>query len=328
MNSHEIVRRTLAFEGPERVAHSFAPSDLIGSGPDIPNPEGEWRKINDREWRRVDEWGNVWGRVDDTSKGEIVKGALEDLGDVETFSLPDFSNPDYYVKAEETFSSHPHRWHIGFIHGFTFSMARKLRRMEQYLTDLLLERERVEALHDRIDERIKIQMERMEEAGADSIMIAEDWGTQTQTLISPELWRDVFKSRFGELCSHAHSLGLKTFMHSCGKLTAIVPDLIETGIDLFQFDQPQIHGIDTLEGFQRQGKVTFWCPVDIQTTLQTKDEALIRREVDEMLGKLWRGKGGFVAGFYKDEPSIGLEPKWQRIASEEFLRKGKRERFA
>jgi hypothetical protein len=28
-----------------------------------------------------------------------------------------------------------------------------------------------------------------------------------------------------------------------------------------------------------------------------------------------------------DEPSIGLEPKWQKIASDEFLKKGKWERF-
>jgi hypothetical protein len=50
--------------------------------------QNEWRKINDREWRRTDEWGNVWGRVDETSKGEVVQGAVEDLNDVERFPLP------------------------------------------------------------------------------------------------------------------------------------------------------------------------------------------------------------------------------------------------
>jgi len=327
VNSREIVRRTLEFEYPDRVAHSFLPSDLIGAGPEIPNPDGEWRKINDREWRRTDEWGNVWGRVDETSKGEIVEGALDNLDKVETFPLPDFSNPEYYDNARQTFGSSPDLWHIGFIHGFTFSMARKLRRMEQYLMDLLLERGKITILHDRIDEQIKVQMKRIGEAGADSIMFAEDWGTQTQTLISPKLWREEFKPRFADLCSYAHSLGLKVFMHSCGKMTAIIPDLIETGVDLFQFDQPRVHGIDTLQGFQQQAKVTFWCPVDIQTTLQTKDEAAIRQEASELLEKLWCGRGGFIAGFYWDEPSIGLEPKWQQIACDEFLQKGRRERF-
>jgi hypothetical protein len=155
-------------------------------------------------------------------------------------------------------------------------------------------------------------------------MIAEDWGTQRQTLINPELWREVFKPRFVDLCAHAHALDLKVFMHSCGKITAIIPDLIETGVDLFQFDQPRLHGIDVLGQFQDSG-VTFWCPVDIQKTLQTRDEMAIRAEAMEMLTKLWRGRGGFVAGFYSDEASIGLEPRWQQIACDEFLQRGRRE---
>ena len=68
------------------------------------------------------------------------------------------------------------------------------------------------------------------------------------------------------------------FMHSCGKITAIIPDLIESGIDCFQFDQPTVHGLDTLAGFQKTHKITYWSPVDIQKTLQTRDEYIIRAE--------------------------------------------------
>ena len=328
MNSREIVRRTLDFERPDRVARSFLPTDFIAASPQIPNPDGQWRKIDGHRWRRTDEWGNVWGRVDDTSKGEVIRGAVEDLNDVETLPLPDFSNPDYYREAKEIFAATRDFWRIGSIQGFTFSVARKLRRMDQYLMDLLLEREKIEALHDRVDERIEAQITQMRDAGTDSVMIAEDWGTQRQMLISPSLWREMFKPRFAHLCSHVHAMGLKMFMHSCGKITAIIPDLIEAGVDLFQFDQPQIHGVNVLREMQELGNVTFWCPVDIQTTLQTKDETLIRRDVDELLAELWQGRGGFIAGFYLDEASIGLEPRWQKIACDEFLQRGRRELFA
>jgi hypothetical protein len=141
--SREIVRQTLEFENPARVARSFVPSDLAWGWVDIPNPHGAWRRVDGRQWRRVDEWGNVWGRVDDTSKGEIVRGALDDLDEVHTFALPDFDDPDYYATARKIFAALPDYWRVGTLHGLAFSVARKLRRLEQYLVDLLLEREKM-----------------------------------------------------------------------------------------------------------------------------------------------------------------------------------------
>ena len=89
-----------------------------------------------------------------------------------------------------------------------------------------------------------------------------------------------------------------------------------------QFDQPDLHGLDTLASHQQRGKITFWCPVDIQKTLQTRDETIIRAKAREMLDKLWQGRGGFIAGYYSDNASIGLESKWQAIASETFQTHG------
>lgn len=324
MTSREIVRRTLEFDHPERVARSFKPSDMISGGPQVPNPAGEWIRINDREWQRTDEWGNVWRRIDDTSKGEIFKGAVDDLDKADSFPVPDFNNPEYYAEAKKRFDREPDKWHIGGIHGFTFSVARKLRRMDQYLMDIILEKERIGRLNDRVDEQIHFQIDQIAKAGADCIMVAEDWGTQDRTLISPEMWRDEFKPRLKRICDHTHRTGMKVFMHSCGKITAIVRDLIECGVDLLQFDQPRLHGIDILAAFQQEAKITFWCPVDIQTTLQTTDEGLIRREARELLYKLWRdGRGGFIAGYYGDNASIGLDPSVQEWASDEFLKCGK-----
>jgi uroporphyrinogen decarboxylase len=324
MNSREIVKRTLEFNCPARVAHSFEPSDFVIAILKIPSPQGEWHKNHNDQWERVDEWGNVWGRADETSKGQVVKGVLDDWRAVKTFPMPDFSDPALYDTARATFAAHPDKWRVGGIHGLTFSVARKIRRLEQYLEDLLVAPEVIRILHDRVDEQIRAQILRFSEVGADSIMFWEDWGTQQQTLISPRLWRQEFKPRFVELVAYAHALNLSVIMHSCGKIAAIVPDLIECGIDVFQFDQPRIHGIDVLQAYQDRHRVTFWCPVDIQTTLQTQDESLIRQEADELLAKLWRGKGGFIAGYYRDNASIGLDPQWQAIASDEFLKKGQR----
>jgi hypothetical protein len=119
-------------------------------------------------------------------------------------------------------------------------------------------------------------------------------------------------------------------MHSCGAIGAIIPGLIEAGIDLLQFDQPTLHGIENLATYQdrKQKKITFWCPVDIQKTLQTRDEQTIRAEARALLDKLWHGRGGFVAGYYGDNASIGLDPVWQDYACDEFVQYGTQRSFS
>jgi uroporphyrinogen decarboxylase len=328
MNSHEIISRTLAYEYPERIAHSFAPSDFEHARCTIESQATEWRKVAGERWERTDEWGNIWGRIDPTSKGEVIRGVIQTWDDLDTYTFPIVDRPENYQSVRQVRRKAPDRWLIGHLPGFTFNIARKMRRFEQYLMDIMLERERIRILHDRIDDVLAAMIEQYAEAGVDCVMFPEDWGTQKGTLISPELWREEFYPRFCRLCDVAHTAGIKVFMHSCGQIEPIVPGLIDAGIDLLQFDQPDLHGIDTLAGRQENATITFWCPVDIQVTLQTRDREVIEAKVREMLDKLWKGRGGFVAGYYSDNESIGLDPKWQRIASEAFLRYGVQSRYA
>jgi len=257
----------------------------------------------------------------------VIEGVIMDIADAEAYVFPDFSNPADYAKAAKTVAQHPEKWCIGGLPGFTFNIARKLFKLEHYLCDLLLEPEAIHRLHDRIDEQLLHMIRNYAAAGVDSVMFPEDWGTQTQTLISPAVWQKEFYPRFVRLCQAAHDAGIRVFMHSCGAIGAIIPGLIEAGIDLLQFDQPTLHGIDNLAANQEQHKITFWCPVDIQKTLQTRDEQVIRAEARALLDKLWRGRGGFVAGYYSDNASIGLDPVWQDHACTEFLRYGNRKQF-
>ena len=322
MTSREVVQRTIDYSGPERVARSFEDSDLAGAGCSATTHATEWKEVGGGRWERTDEWGNTWGRVDTTSKGEVVKGVLDDISAMGSYEFPDYSRPEDYVRVAQRRAEIPDKWLNGGIPGFAFNIARKMRKLDQYLMDLLLETDRMHELHDRIDVLVEDMIRNYAAAGVDGVMFPEDWGTQSQTLISPDLWRREFFPRFRKLCGIAHDLGIKVFMHSCGKIGAIVPGLMEAGIDVLQFDQPDLHGIDVLASRQEECKITFWCPVDIQKTLQQRNETVIRNKAREMLDKLWRGRGGFIAGYYGDNNSIGLDPKWQDYACDEFLKAG------
>ena len=322
MVSKEIVRRTLDFTNPDRVARSFRESDLIMCNYQVASQATPWEKVSEQRWERIDEWGNTWGRLDDTSKGEVTRGVLEGATTIDTLNFPDFANYRSYQQAAGIVAKYPDKWIIGSMPGFTFNIARKLYKLENYLCQLMLEPDAIHHLHDRVDVILLQMIDHYAQAGVDAIMFPEDWGTQTQTMISPQLWREEFQPRFIKLCDAAHRRSLRIFMHSCGAIGAIVPDLIRSGIDVLQFDQPMLHGIDQLAAWQAEQPITYWCPVDIQRTLQTHDERLIEAEAREMLEKLWRGRGGFIAGFYPDEASIGLEPRWQQIACAAFRKYG------
>lgn len=324
MNSREIVLGTLSYTGTERVAGSMPPpywNDLSHASLRLQGYDPEWQDVGDGRQEYVDEWGNTWARVDKYSKGEVANGALVDIEDVYTLPLPDLANPANFARPREVFNDPGNdRFRIGGLPGFPFNIARKIRRLDQFFMDLLLEPEQVSVLLKRIEDLLADVMVQYAAAGADGVMFPEDWGTQKGLMINPDLWRQVFKPGFQRLCSVAHENGLKVLMHSCGKTTAIIPDLIEAGIDLLQFDQPQLHGLDRLAQFH--GQITFWCPVDIQKTLQTHAAAQIEAEAKAMIELLGGPEGGFIAGYYGGNEAIGLDPKWQDIACRAFTKYG------
>ena len=257
MTPREIVRATLDFANPPRVARSFAPSDIVFASCDTLAQTTPWTQIGEHRWQRLDIWGNVWQRVDATSMGEVVKGALDNLTQLRDYTFPNLVDPGGYRSVQQQREAHPDSWLIGSLPGFTFSIARKMRRLECYLMDLLVERDLIRHLHDRIDDLLEAMILNYASAGVDAVMAWEDWGTQQTTLINPHLWFQEFYPRFERLFAVAHAHGLRVFMHSCGQMEAIVPGLIRAGVDVLQFDQPDLHGIDTLAVRQQTSRITF-----------------------------------------------------------------------
>lgn len=75
----------------------------------------------------------------------------------------------------------------------------------------------------------------------------------------------------------------------------ILDDLIDAGLDVIQMDQQENMGLELL-GERFAGRITFWCPVDIQNTMARGNPDEIRACVRRMLGALATPKGGFICG--------------------------------
>ena len=326
MTSREVIKKVIHFDNPGRIGFGFVGypvADLATASCRKRPLIGNKKFVRDGNMELyADEWGNTWHRVAGMSgTGEVRDPAIKDWRDVDTLQFPDYRSQERYDMAREAFEKSPDAYHIGGLPGFPFSIMRYMRKMEVFFEDVLLCRDEVDALQRRIVAVIKDAMRGLANAGADGVFFAEDWGTQDRLLVSPTLWRDLFKPAYVELCAEAHALNLDVWMHSCGMIGAIIPDLIEVGVAVLQFDQPSLHGIEALaESYG--GRVAFWTPVDIQRTLQTGDREKIRAEAKLLCERLGGFGGGFIAKNYPDLHGIGVAPEWDQWAYEAFLEYG------
>jgi hypothetical protein len=325
MTPRDIIRSVLTFDSPPRIGLCLPdpyPNDVVQGWRHVDGRRDEELPPQGNEKRRwKDEWGNTWATLTSFDKGEVIEGAIVDWSQLDSYVPPDLGRQQDYARAAAAFEADGgEHFRIGQLGAFTFAAARYIRKLENYLCDLVVERERIDRLHELVRRELLAAIDCWARAGADAIMIGEDWGTQDRLMVSPAMWNEIFRPEFEVLAGRAHRHGMFVIMHSCGKMTDIIQPCIECGVTCFQFDQPQLHGIDLLaERFG--GKATFWCPVDIQRTLQTQDAAAIEADARRMVEQLGRG-GGFIAGYYPSNQAIGLGPEVQDIACRAFLKYG------
>ncbi|MBN2582906.1 MAG: hypothetical protein JXL80_07530, partial [Planctomycetes bacterium] len=187
MTGREIVRRCVHFEGPERIGMSLPdpfPHDVATWGAlRLPGFDERRRSEGDTEYW-FDEWGCMWGRICGISKGEVVRGAITDWAQLDDYASPDFGDERRYDEARRVVAANGDRYLIaGLPGGWVFATARYIRKMEQYLMDLVLDRDKVDRLHEIIVAENEKVIRKAAELGMQAIMVWEDWGTQTAPLV-------------------------------------------------------------------------------------------------------------------------------------------------
>jgi len=323
MTPREVIIRNLDFSHPERIGMTFdrgRVNDFCGAGIGPSDTWQEKRWIEDNVEYYDDEWGNIWQRIVGMGKGgEVFKPVLEDWSVLKDYELPDMANPKRFERARRVFSQEKQRYRRASLPGFPFAVCRYMRKMDIYFMDLIAERENVDELHERVTSLLEEIIVQYAAVGADGIYFCEDWGVQDRLLISPAMWREIFKPLFRRLCDTAHNCGLHVLMHSCGYNWAILDDLAEVGVNCFQFDQTAIYGLERLAEKFKSLQVCLYSPVDIQRVLPTGDRALIEEYAHKMIDLFASDGGGLIAKNYGDLHGIGVEPEWDQWAYEVFL---------
>jgi len=314
MNSREIILANIEHTGAPRCGLTFDRgrlTDMLGCGL---RPHGYTQKrwVEGKVEYYDDEWGNLWVRMREGSiKGEVHTPIIEEWSQLDEMPIPDYTHPDCAADMMALFAEPTDKFKIASIGGWIFDNARYLRKMEIYFADMALYPDELNRMHQAVADVYEQKIHLAGKAGADGIMIGEDMGTQTGLLFSPKMFRFYFKEMYTRLMSIAHDYGMKVLMHSCGQNWSIVPDLLDAGVDVFQFDQPAVYDMPALATLLTERKAALWSPVDIQKILPTGDRDTIEAGANEMYDTF---EGGLICKNYPDLPGIGVEEAWDNWA--------------
>jgi uroporphyrinogen decarboxylase len=125
----------------------------------------------------------------------------------------------------------------------------------------------------------------------DAIMFMDDWGSQDRLLVNPAMWREMFRPLYADYIDIAHGAGKRAFMHSDGHILAILPDLIEIGLDALN---SQIFCMGADQMVSHAGRITFWGEIDRQYLLARGTTEEVADAVRSVHKHLWRD-GGCIA---------------------------------
>ncbi|GAA0181481.1 uroporphyrinogen decarboxylase family protein [Clostridium sediminicola] len=131
----------------------------------------------------------------------------------------------------------------------------------------------------------------------DVIQFGDDLGTQESLQVSLQMYRDIIKPYHAIQYEYVRNNypTIKVFLHSCGAIYTIIPDLIDAGVQILNPVQLSANNMDAATLKREFGKeLTFWgAGVSTQTTLASGSIEDIKREAKEMM-EIFAPGGGFI----------------------------------
>ncbi len=178
------------------------------------------------------------------------------------------------------------------------TLAQYMRGFEEWMTDLIVNREFSDALHARLCEiwieSVGIIVEALGD-NVDVIMFGEDLGLQNQPIMSPAMFRErvkpLMKKMVGAIKQRTQA---KIALHTCGSVFAYIDDFNDIGIDALNPLQSNAGDMDPVRIKERTaGKIALWGGIDTHEVLPRGNTRDVHEEVKRKTAAYGKG-GGYV----------------------------------
>lgn len=246
-----------------------------------------------------DEFGVQWDRRVDPDIGTVCNRRItaETLG---RYRFPNPRAPGRFARFPAALREKGDRFAVATIAFTLFERAWTLAGMEELLMAMAADKSFAHRLLDRILEH---QLEVTRQAlrfDVDGVRFGDDWGGQRGLLMGPALWREFIKPRVAALYGLVKAQGKRVFIHCCGKVDELFPELIEIGVDVFNPFQPEVMDVEQMK--RRYGdRLTFFGGISTQKTLPCGTVPEVKEEVRRLLERVGR-QGGYIAAPAHDVP--------------------------
>jgi uroporphyrinogen decarboxylase len=173
-----------------------------------------------------------------------------------------------------------------------FEKAWFARGMENLLVDMAVNEEYCDELFERIVSADTMMLEMMLSDDVDGVLLGCDWGSQQALLMGPDFWHKYIGPRHARMFAKIRAAGKYAFLHSCGNIIAVLPDVVAMGVQVLNPAQPECMDLHELKS--RFGDMlTFWGGISTQQTLPLGTPEDVRREVRDVAALLGKG-GGYI----------------------------------
>jgi len=273
----------LLFHYPNDIVRAPSPYGVSSRASGIPNTVGSY----------TDEWGCVWTVAEPGVVGEVKHPPLADWSALDSYRAPyEILNQADADKVNAFCSTSGH-----FVLASTgvrlFERMQFLCGTEALFMNLAYGADEVLRLRDLVHDFFLEELAFWCQTDVDGISFMDDWGAQNRLLISPQLWRELFRPLYAEYCRMIHDAGKWVFMHSDGHISAIYADLVEIGVDALN-SQLFCMDIEAL-GQEYRGKLTFWGEIDRQSVLAFGTPQDVSAAVKRVNAALGDPAGGVIA---------------------------------
>ena len=225
----------------------------------------------------------------------------------ESYPYPDI-DAQYRYEHLKLAAAEAHEAGYAFGAGFALGPIQtiwNIRGMDNFMVDATINENFIRVLYDKVVDLLCGEAEGLARCGPDIIYNGDNCATQRGPMVSREFWRDWYGEAHKKIRRTIRRIdpNIKYYYHADGMCQEFLPDMIDTGIDIFDPVQPECMDPGRIKK-QFGDKLVLSGAISIQKTMPFGTPDDVAAEVKLRMETIGAGGGYMMAPAHFIEPEV------------------------